>query len=520
MSAARRRIGLIIVLAGVAIYTGLMTYLTWVRYEVLRAPTFDMGVNLQIMSSILSTGLPLETPNWAISKGAVSTNYFGVHFSPVRYLLAGAYWIYPSAETLLFLQALFVALGAVPLYKLSQHLLQDERTSVLVSLAYLFFPPLIMSNLFDFHEEALIPFLLVSAYYLYVTRQYTKALVLFIVTFMVQEAATALIFAVALQLLLLNWEDFRLLLTQHRWTRGTALAVALLLASPAAFLLENLLFVTLNPIAGFVPTAPTAYALSLSNFFLYLPQKTAYWIIILGLTMFLPLLSRRTLVTMVPWFVVSVFSRNSVFSQLYWQYIFLVVFALFIGVIYGLRILQQMQNISQPITRRFFFSRLLYKNLPIALLVTALLFNPFYPLLVGYLPVNPQLVYNYSPPSNRMQAEQFFQLVPSGASVLASDYVFPHLAPSINVYPIIYGYNNSAGSFYIATNMLPNNFTPKYVVIFPSDYVVSSRLVPTFPSAYCKLAEINIDYRNFSGFNAFENQNVTVLLYQYGCTGP
>ncbi|TLY38921.1 MAG: DUF2079 domain-containing protein, partial [Nitrospirae bacterium] len=145
---------------GVTLYTAILTYLTWVQYENLGDPAFDMGVNLQMSATILQTGLPLETANWAITNGRLSTNFFGIHFSPVKYLIAGAYWVYPSAITLLLLQALFVALGSLPTYKLCARVTRDQRISLLLSALYLLFPPTIMANLYDVHEEAIIPFAL------------------------------------------------------------------------------------------------------------------------------------------------------------------------------------------------------------------------------------------------------------------------------------------------------------------------------------------------------------------------
>src|SRR5437870_11323415 len=161
---------------GVAVYTSVLTYVTWVQYVDLRDPTFDMGVSLQIVQTILRTGLPYETANWVSSGGTQSLSFFGIHFSLVRYLFAGAYWIYPRAETLLFVQALFVSLGSIPAYKLSRFVLNDRRTSLIVSGLYLLIPPIVMSNLYDIHEEAFVPFALLSAYYFYMTKQYNKSI--------------------------------------------------------------------------------------------------------------------------------------------------------------------------------------------------------------------------------------------------------------------------------------------------------------------------------------------------------
>jgi len=48
---------------GVAVYTCSLTYLTWVQYADFQMPTFDMGASIQIVQTILRTGLPLATAN-------------------------------------------------------------------------------------------------------------------------------------------------------------------------------------------------------------------------------------------------------------------------------------------------------------------------------------------------------------------------------------------------------------------------------------------------------------------------
>src|SRR6266571_6095955 len=208
---------------GVAVYTCSLTYLTWVQYADFQMPTFDMGASIQIV------------------------------------------------------QALFVSLGSIPAYKLSLHVLRERRAALLVSGLYLLIPPIVMSNLYDVHEESFIPVALMSAYYFYVTRQYNKSIVFFVFMGLIQESADALIFFAALQLIAFNWKDYHQLLRDHKITKATAITISLLIAAPIAFLLENRLFIAINPLAGFVPLAPQAYAISPLNILNYAPQKIVYW---------------------------------------------------------------------------------------------------------------------------------------------------------------------------------------------------------------------------------------------------
>src|SRR5207245_1583674 len=116
----------------------------------------------------------------------------------------------------------------------------------------------------------------------------------------------------------------------------TSLFRSVLIAAAVAFLLENRLFLEINPSVGFIPTATTAYGISPFNLTNLLLQKIGYWLVLLGLAGFLPLASKKTSIMAIPWFTVSVFGNNPNFSSLYWQYNFLIVPALFVAMIFGL----------------------------------------------------------------------------------------------------------------------------------------------------------------------------------------
>ena len=79
--------------------------------------------------------------------------FLAQHFSPGLAALAPLYWIAPSVDTLLVVQTLALALGAIPIYLLAARHLADERIALLLALAYLAFPSLAYANLFDFRRS-------------------------------------------------------------------------------------------------------------------------------------------------------------------------------------------------------------------------------------------------------------------------------------------------------------------------------------------------------------------------------
>jgi uncharacterized membrane protein len=77
------------------------------------------------------------------------------HFDPILVLLSPLFLIYPYAETLLVLQTVWLASGAIPVYLLARHHLQHRAAAVALSVTYLAYPALHGVNFFDFHSVAL-----------------------------------------------------------------------------------------------------------------------------------------------------------------------------------------------------------------------------------------------------------------------------------------------------------------------------------------------------------------------------
>lgn len=78
------------------------------------------------------------------------------HFDPILFLLSPIYKLNPRAETILTLQATWLALGVFPLYLLGKRRLQNAWLGVLLSAIYVFYPALHGVNMFDFHSLTLV----------------------------------------------------------------------------------------------------------------------------------------------------------------------------------------------------------------------------------------------------------------------------------------------------------------------------------------------------------------------------
>ncbi|HET9728137.1 MAG TPA: DUF2079 domain-containing protein, partial [Acidimicrobiia bacterium] len=87
-------------------------------------------------------------------------NLFGDHTQFSLLALVPFYWLRPDATTLLTVQALLLALGAVPVYLLARRRLSNPWWAVALAAAFLVHPALGQSNLENFHPDSfLVPLL-------------------------------------------------------------------------------------------------------------------------------------------------------------------------------------------------------------------------------------------------------------------------------------------------------------------------------------------------------------------------
>jgi uncharacterized membrane protein len=89
------------------------------------------------------------------------------HFDPLLVMMAPIYRLHSHPETLLVLQSLWLASGAVFVFLLSRRALGGAWGSLALACCYLLYPPLHGANLFGFHSLVLcVPLILAAIYFL------------------------------------------------------------------------------------------------------------------------------------------------------------------------------------------------------------------------------------------------------------------------------------------------------------------------------------------------------------------
>ncbi len=171
----------------VVAYLGIFGVLSLRRHQNLRTNALDLGYTDQAawntlhgrpfrFSTYLDAAFELDIPIRDFEQPDVLLGY---HVEPILAAISLLYLLHDGPETLLWLQTVGIALGAIPVYLIARHRFASRITGhessleftifrwlpVAFVLLYLLSPPLEAANLSDFHTVALSPALLLAAFY-------------------------------------------------------------------------------------------------------------------------------------------------------------------------------------------------------------------------------------------------------------------------------------------------------------------------------------------------------------------
>jgi uncharacterized membrane protein len=130
------------------------------RHRAFETGRFDLGNMVQAVWAT-AHGHPLAVTDL---HGEQFTR-LGAHVDPILVLFAPLWWLWPSPDLLLAVQAAAVALGAIPVFQLARKHLDDARAALGFALAYLLLPAVQWLTLNEFHPVALACPLLLWAFW-------------------------------------------------------------------------------------------------------------------------------------------------------------------------------------------------------------------------------------------------------------------------------------------------------------------------------------------------------------------
>lgn len=140
---------------------------------------------------------------------------FAIHFEPVLFIVSLFYIPWPSPDTLLVLQSIVVATGALPAFWLARLRLRNEWASAAIAALYLLYPAQQFAQVNDFHAVTFTASLLLFTLYFMYTRRTLWLFVFAILSMACKEEIPLVIIMFGL------WS----ILFQHRWRSGLALTL-------------------------------------------------------------------------------------------------------------------------------------------------------------------------------------------------------------------------------------------------------------------------------------------------------
>ncbi len=168
----------IAVLASVIIYFLFFSIITVMRHSSFNSTAYDLAI--------------FDQTTWGYSNGEIllntvrGINLLGDHMHPILFLIAPLYKVFPMPETLLVLQSLALALGALPIFWIARKRI-NTTGAAMIAVSYLLYPSLQYINMFDFHPEAFAIPLLLFAIYFIEERKYAAAAAMLILTGLSKE---------------------------------------------------------------------------------------------------------------------------------------------------------------------------------------------------------------------------------------------------------------------------------------------------------------------------------------------
>jgi len=135
-------------LAWICSVTALLLFVcSSLRHLLFSSTGWDLGIYDQVVYLISQDQPPISS--------FLQMHHLGNHAAWSVYLLGLLYKIYPTVYWLFLIQAIALAVGAIPLWHLARLEGLSKKQALVVSVVYLLYPVIFNANLFDFHPDVM-----------------------------------------------------------------------------------------------------------------------------------------------------------------------------------------------------------------------------------------------------------------------------------------------------------------------------------------------------------------------------
>jgi len=434
------------VAVAILVYTAVMSWYTVSKHDSFTTYAWDLGIFDQSFWTTVNLGMVFH--NTCEQHLVESGSFFGVHFSPILFLLVPFYYLHQSPVTLLVLQSLIIGLSAYPIYLIARDSLTEE-TAATLAIIYLLNPAIHGVNSYDFHVQSLLP--LVFNYLLFYTLRWDPKRMI---------AASILALSVQEQIVVVMLGYVAFLVVHRtiqgvRWRKPSAirgeiipilavLAVTVLWWALSANVLhyfnpdvpkhlmagQNFALLEVDsptevPLRVFTHPDKAFRAISYDWF-----DKNVYMLSLFTPSLFLGFLSPATLIPTVPWFAVSILSNYPPYYRLGFQYPALVVSFIYVSLIRGLKRLSLSLKEDNSVSLKAVVTGLIVIGV-----ASCVALSPLSPFTDGFS-LSPAYIKPCISQRSRRLTEMV-ALIPPQASVLTQDNIFPHVSNRLDAYVMV-----------------------------------------------------------------------------------
>ena len=437
----------LILFAAIVSYGIFFSVLTILRYYSFMTRAWDFGIFTQSLWTTLEANKFLyHTCELIVNPSGC---FFGVHFSPILFVVLPFYRLVTTPETLLVIQSFVLPLAAVPIYKLAKEYAGGRIVGLLFAAVYLMYPAIQFINYYDFHVQTFLPLFFGFAMY-YVTKEnWPKYFIFILLSLMVEEHAALVVAFIGLYI---AWKYKRQIISSMR--NKEPAGKKLLGIAIVTFAVGIIWYwFTLWQRSTFFPTNPTAMGefLGSPNFGilgatdpLQIPwlvvtrplnaiqalafdgqYKLLYLALLFGPLAFFSFKSLSALIPTIPWFTWSFFSQTMAHHSLGNQYQSYLVAFIFVAAIFGLRKnflkIPSLKSIHGSIKKIVIFNLLFF-----------FISSPLCPIVNLTFPS-----YTYiNIGQHEIQLGETIKMIPPSASVLTQDNLFPQISSRLNAFVI------------------------------------------------------------------------------------
>lgn len=396
----------------IGIYVLIYSFVALIKFLSFSFDDFDLAAHDQIMWNIV---------HGSLFSSILGINFLGNHAHLISFLLAPVYEIFPHPFTLLFLQTLALGFSVYPLYLLAKDVL-GYRWAFVISFAYLIYPALAFTNLFEYHPTVFATLFLMIMFYYFHKERFGLFVLFMVLSMFCQENIPLVIVALGFYAL------FRR--RKIRWVLVPILAGAGYFLFCIYWLMphsnkDTIQFVSLY---GYLGSTYAQIAINIIKhpvviLKIMFSQRNLsfFWEIFYPLS-FIPLLSPLSLFLALPLFLQHLLSYRSKEVTIHYHYMAEMIPLIFIAFVFGVRNLLKFQLIKRN-------ERILQWYIVLLALAAVIHLGPLF-----RLPRYCAKIFNKKEAS--LVKEEFVKKIPADAPVVATFQFLSHLSGRPEVHSI------------------------------------------------------------------------------------